>query len=95
MSSQNAITKSARNQDCTLQIGGVCRNRTETTVPCHFYPIGGQGKDKSFDGIADGMNTAYGCFECHSYIDGMSKNDPMRWRFALAGVIRTHRKLMK
>lgn len=94
MSRQTKISRTARGADCTLKIGGICKNRAETTVGCHFYPLGGRGKNKSFDGIADDMNLAFGCFECHTHIDGMGKDDPMRWRFALAGVIRTHRIIM-
>ena len=87
------IRKSAKGEDCTLRIPGVCNGNNETVVLCHCYPSGGQGKDKSFDGIADDLNAAYGCHECHAYIDSMSKDDPWRWRWWLAGVIRTHRRL--
>lgn len=89
------IRKSARGEDCTLRIPGVCNGNPETVVLCHCYPIGGQGKNKSFDGIADDMNGVYGCYECHTHIDAMSKDDPFRWRWFAAGLIRTHRRLLK
>jgi len=59
------LRDSARGENCTFQILGVCRNNTETTVLCHLpSPTGGMGL-KSSDECA-----AFGCYDCHQVIDG-------------------------
>ena len=59
------IQASARGQDCTLQIAGVCNYDTETTVLCHF----GFGDDGSAKRLRPNeRNAAYGCSACHEWI---------------------------
>lgn len=64
---QNKFTKSARGQQCTLQISGVCNYDTETTVLCHIPDESGTGKmgGKSSDWLA-----IFACSSCHDAIDG-------------------------
>ena len=61
----NKIRQSARDEDCTLRIPGVCRGDNSTVVLCHA-PFPGRG------GMRTGNDTwaAYGCDRCHSLIDG-------------------------
>lgn len=61
------IRKSAKGEDCTLRFPGICRNRTETTVWCHSnrYQDGKGGGLKARD-----EEGCYGCFECHTFLDG-------------------------
>jgi len=61
------IRASARNQDCTLRIPGVCNQSPETTVWCH--------SNESVDGKGAGLKArdaegCYGCAACHAYYDG-------------------------
>jgi hypothetical protein len=61
------IRKSAKDKDCTLRFAGICQNRTETTVWCH--------SNSSVDGKGMALKArdeegCYGCFECHSFLDG-------------------------
>ena len=57
---QTKITKSARGEDCSLRIPGVCNFNPETTVFCH---IGHGPARRNFDfGV-------YGCSSCHDVID--------------------------
>lgn len=61
------IRASARNEDCTLRFHGICQNRTDTTVWCH--------SNSSQDGKGMALKArdeegCYGCFECHSFLDG-------------------------
>jgi len=72
---QNKFTKSARGQDCTLQIMGVCNHNPETVVLCHIPDESGTGKmgGKSSDWCA-----VFGCSACHDAIDG---RDPKAWNY--------------
>jgi hypothetical protein len=91
------LRDSAKGEQCTFMLSHQCEWRTHkscsTTVLCHVYPLGHRGKGKSFDGLSDDLNAAYGCYSCHKELDSMDKNDPFRWRIWLAAVIRTHRKM--
>lgn len=61
----NKIRQSARDEDCTLRIPGVCNEDPATTVLCHA-PFPNRG------GMRKGNDTwaAYGCSSCHDLIDG-------------------------
>lgn len=58
------LTKSARGEECTLQIHPYCNYDPETTSPCHLPSGSGMGQ-KSPDWFI-----AYGCSSCHDVIDG-------------------------
>lgn len=62
-----AIRQSARGEDCTLRIPGICNYNPETTVWCH--------SNESSDGKGMGIKArdeegCYGCSACHAYYDG-------------------------
>ena len=60
------IQKSARGEDCSLRIPGVCNFNPETTVLCHApYPT-------RFGSRKDMWWAAYGCSDCHDFVDGRS-----------------------
>ena len=60
----NKLRESARMQDCTLRIPGICNFNPETTVLCHL-PCGQKGTGmKSPDQMA-----VFGCSHCHTFID--------------------------
>lgn len=61
------IRSSARDEDCTLRLPGVCRNRTDTTVWAHSNSLR-HGKGKGMK--ADDRYGCYACFECHAVLDG-------------------------
>ena len=65
MRTPKVITQSAKDEDCTLQIPGVCNYNPETTVYCHF-PDGRGGSNK----LTGPLNGGYGCSKCHDVIDG-------------------------
>lgn len=65
-----AIRASARGEDCTFQIVGVCNQQTDTTVLCHL-PDESHGMSRK----ADDLSSAYGCSACHDVIDGRVKHD--------------------
>ena len=61
------LRKSARGEECTLQIYPYCNGNPETVVLCHLPSDSGMGQ-KSPDWWA-----VYGCSSCHDVIDGRSK----------------------
>jgi len=62
------ITQSARNQDCTLRLPGICNFNPETTVFAHIGTNRGMGfKCSDVVGV-------YACSNCHSEIDGVNRH---------------------
>jgi hypothetical protein len=64
MIKSKAIRNSAKGEECTLNIGGVCENNSETTVLCHFSLHDGGSARLNGD-----LSAGYGCFLCHEIID--------------------------
>lgn len=64
------IRDSARGEDCTIEIPGVCMNEVETVVLCHFPDEYGGTSIKS-----DDTSAGYGCYRCHRVVDGVDEND--------------------
>lgn len=73
------IRASARGEDCTIQLPGVCNGNRETTVLCH--------SNKAADGKGMGLKAsderaAYGCSSCHDVIDRRVPVPPeLTWEF--------------
>lgn len=61
----SAVRESARGQDCTFRIPGVCNYNPETTVYCHTNRL----KDGKGMGIKS-KKGAHGCSCCHDVVDG-------------------------
>ena len=62
------IRKSAKGEDCTLRIPGICNFNPETVVLCHAPYPGRYGSRK------DDWWAAYGCSNCHDAVDGRLKS---------------------
>lgn len=62
-----AIQKSAKDEECTIRLPGVCNFRTDTTVLCHSNELA-DGKGKGLK--APDECAAYGCYDCHEVVDG-------------------------
>jgi hypothetical protein len=58
------LRASARDQECTFQIVGVCNHDRSTTVLCHL-PSDVAGKATK----SDDFHAAFGCSNCHAAID--------------------------
>ena len=86
------IRNSARGEDCTFQIVGVCNYNPETVVFCHL-PDESNGMGKKSDDISG----AYGCSNCHDAIDGrvysVELEENKDWYFR-RGQTRTLRRLI-
>lgn len=61
------IRKSARGEDCTLLIAGVCNRDPATTVLCHSNLLE-HGKGLGLK--APDTKACYGCSACHDVLDG-------------------------
>lgn len=62
-----AIRRSARGEDCTMRIPGVCNHDPATTVLCHSNDLA-DGKGMGLK--APDTEAAYGCSACHDVLDG-------------------------
>jgi len=79
---QTKIQKSARNEECTLRIAGVCNYDVETTILAHISF--GYGTDKR--NRPNERNAVYACSACHDLIDkraGIEKVSAEFWAFEL------------
>jgi hypothetical protein len=63
------IRNSARAQDCTVRLPGVCNFNPETTVFAHLRMAGITGGGQK----AHDLHGAYACNACHDHIDGKIK----------------------
>lgn len=57
------LTNSAKGEECTLRIPGVCNFNPETTVAAHINGAGMATK-------SDDPLISYGCSDCHQWLDG-------------------------
>ena len=89
----NAVTHSARDQDCTLQIAGFRCAPNDTVVLAHIPMIGNHGAGLK----ADDVCSCYACATCHDLLDGRLPGlpkDSADWYFyALRGLARTLRAM--
>ena len=65
MRTPKVITQSAKDEDCTLAIVGVCNYDSSTVVVCHLSD--GSGGSNRLTGP---LNICFGCSRCHDEIDG-------------------------
>lgn len=63
------IRQSARGQDCTVRLPGVCNFDSTTTVLAHLRMAGITGGSLK----APDLHGAYACSSCHDQIDGRVK----------------------
>lgn len=84
---------SAKGENCTLSIPGVCNYDPDTVVFCHHND--GTGGSNKFTGPLTG---GYGCYSCHQIIDG---RDDKTWHkpdiefFKRRSMIRTINRLIE
>lgn len=89
----NAVTQSARDQECTLQIAGFQCAPKETVVLAHIPLPGNHGTGLKPDDLC----ACYGCATCHALLDGrmpgLAKWSADWFFYALRGLARTLRAL--
>jgi hypothetical protein len=64
------IRDSARGEECTVRIAGVCRGGTEHTIWSHA-PLGAAGKGRSLKALD--VAGAFACDQCDAVVDGQIK----------------------
>jgi hypothetical protein len=82
------LRKYAEGQACLIRVPNCCNGRTDTTVLCHLRMIGISG----FGLKAPDVLGAFGCSECHDFVDGRSHpNNTTEYRrsLLLEGIART------
>jgi len=87
------IRTSARDEDCTVQIVGVCNYRPETVVLAHL-PDETKGMGKK----ADDISACYCCSACHDALDGRQWSPELEDRrdwYMRRAMVRTWRRLIE
>ena len=89
---ENAITRSAKGEICTVRLPGYCNHNNETTVFAHKN---GRGGAPRYEGIAT-IQGAYACSDCHDVVDrrqncNLTAGDVKR--FFYEGIFRTQQRL--
>lgn len=91
------IRKSARNEECTICLPGVCNHDPATTVLCHSNSLA-DGKGMGLK--APDTAAAYGCSACHDVLDGRRGRPAgmtlleVEGRF-YSGMLETHERLRR
>lgn len=85
------IRNSAKGEECTLRIAGVCNYDKDTTVLCHVQTEGGKmgGKED------DEASAVYGCSACHDAMDGRVRCFEFannKWFYIARALVRTRRR---
>lgn len=60
------LRDSARGEECTINIPGVCNHNPETTVLAHY----GEPGEKGMGLKPDDISGAFACSACHDVLDG-------------------------
>ena len=87
MRKQTKITRSARGESCALRIPGVCNYDPATVVLCHAPCV-----DKGMGYKSPDWWGAYGCFSCHSHMDG--SGEPYLIDIWMPAIYETQKKLI-
>lgn len=88
----NALRRSAKGEDCTLRLPGICQFDPATTVLAHL-PFGGRGTGYK----ASDLHAVYACDACHSELDGRSRNPISReelWECCIRALAETHQRML-
>lgn len=87
------LRSSAKGEQCTFNVAGVCNYNPSTVALCHLPFIGGAGVGQKTDDFC----AAYGCNACHDWIDNRSGVHPFHERvfYAARALIRTQRIMIE
>jgi hypothetical protein len=83
------IQESARGEECTIRIAGICNHDPSTVVLCHA-PYPGKSGTRTHDWWA-----AYGCSSCHDAVDGRARMNYDLSLFWLPAIHETQQRLME
>ena len=88
--SQDKLTKLARGRDCMIR-GPTCNGNPDTVVLCHIRQIGISGIGLKAPSILG----AWGCSDCHAYVDWQGDGRESRELLLLRGMARTINTLIR
>jgi len=80
------LRDSAKGQQCTVNIAGVCSYNDEQTVLAHYNFDGGAAGSKS-----DDTSAGFACYECHTHMDGNKLDDEAALYYKNRSMVRTMR----
>lgn len=80
------LRDSAQGRECTFNVVGVCNYDTAKTVLCHINTDGGKTGGKT-----DDISAAFGCSECHAWLDSYTASEVDRLFYSMRALIRTQR----
>ena len=89
---KSKIRQSAKGENCTLNIVGVCNYNPETVVLCHF-----PSEQKGISIKSHDLSAGYGCSACHDVLDGRKQNLEFKNHaefYMRRSSIRTHLRLI-
>ena len=84
------LRQSAKGQECTFRIPGVCNHSPETTVLCHA-----PNEERGMGNKGDDHHAAFGCCSCHEHLDMNRLPKAEAAAYWLQGIERTHRSWVK
>lgn len=79
------LRNSARGEQCTFRIPGVCQGGTETTVLAHI-----RDEAKGLGNKANDWSAAFACQSCHDAIDNHRLSKADEFAYSLRAMQRTH-----
>jgi hypothetical protein len=87
------LRRSAKGESCTLNVAGICNHNPETVVLCHLPILADHGFAMK---VAD-YCAAYGCSDCHDWIDNRKGVQPYEERlyYAARGLVRTQSRMIE
>lgn len=84
----NKARKSARDEECTMQVVGVCNFNPETTVLAHL-----DSENKGTGYKSSDLFAVYSCSDCHTWLDQHLGSQDDRQFYSLRALDRTHRRM--
>lgn len=79
------LRESARDQACTMNVVDICNCDSSTTVLCHI-----QTEMGIMGGKTDDISAAFGCSDCHLWLDQNFGSELDRLFYTRRAMIRTH-----
>lgn len=81
------LRRSAYQQDCTMNVAGVCNYNPETTVLAHISVEGGTMGGKTHD-----FSAVFACSHCHSWYDNYLGAEDELYFYSRRALVRTWEK---
>lgn len=78
------LRASARGEQCTMQVAGICNNNPETVVLAHVKTEGGKIGGKSAD-----YSACFACYDCHAWLDQNQGSEEDRIFYTRRAMVRT------